>query len=95
MFKVNIVTICYLFRVIREENESFYDNIILQSIRNNQEIPICWIENTLETPLTRSAPYLPSENIVSTSESMENVLPVSVDNAVHVLPVSVDNSLQN
>ena len=46
-----------------EENESFYDNPILESIRNNQEIPICRIENTPETPLTGSTPYLPSENI--------------------------------
>ena len=46
-----------------EENESFYDNPILESIRNNQEILICRIENTPETPLNGSTPYLPSENI--------------------------------
>ena len=37
-----------------EENESFYDNLILESIRNNEEIPICRIENTPETPLIGS-----------------------------------------
>ena len=52
-----------------EENESFYDNLILESIRNNQEIPICRIENTPETPSTGSTPYLPSENMVNTSEN--------------------------
>ena len=46
---------------MREENESFYDNLIFESIRNNEEIPICPIENTPETPLTGSTPYLPSE----------------------------------
>ena len=56
-----------------EENESFYDNLILESIRNNEEIPICRIENTPETPLIGSTPYLPSEN-------MENVRPLSVEN---------------
>ena len=64
-----------------EENESFYDNLILESIRNNEEIPICRIENTPETPLTGSTPYLPSENIVNTSENMENVRPLSVENS--------------
>ena len=29
-----------------DENESFYDNIILEGIRSDQEIPICRIENT-------------------------------------------------
>ena len=57
-----------------EENESFYDNLILKSIRNNEEIPICRIENTPETPLTGSTPYLPSEN-------MENVRSLSVENS--------------
>ena len=64
-----------------EENESFYDNLILESIRNNEEIPICRIENTPDTPLTGSTPYLPSENIVNTSENMENVRPLSVENS--------------
>ena len=35
-----------------EKNESFYDNIILESIINIRKIPICGIENTPETPLT-------------------------------------------
>ena len=64
-----------------EENESFYDNLILESIRNNEEIPICRIENTPETPLIGSPTYLPSENIVNTSENMVNVRPLSVDNS--------------
>ena len=64
-----------------EENEWFYDNLILESIRNNEEIPICRIENTAETTLTGSTPYLPSENIVSTSENMENVRALSVENS--------------
>ena len=37
-----------------EENESFYDNLFLESVRNNQEIPICRIENIPKTPLTGS-----------------------------------------
>ena len=62
---------------MREEN----DNHILESIRNNQEIPICRIESTPKIPLTGSAPYLPSETIVNTSENMENVRPLSVENS--------------
>ena len=58
-----------------EENESFYDNLILESIRNNKEIPICCIENTPKTPLIGSTPYLPSEN-------MEKVQPISVKNSL-------------
>ena len=69
-----------------EENESFYNNLILESIRNNEETPICRIENTAETPVNWKHP-LPSENI-NTSESMENVRPLSVD----VRPLSVENS---
>ena len=42
---------------MEEANESFYDNLILESIRKNQEIPICQIENTPEIPLTGSTPY--------------------------------------
>ena len=64
-----------------EENEPFYDNLILESIINNQEIPLCRIEDTPETPLTGSSPYLPSETIVNTSENMENVRPLSVENS--------------
>ena len=65
-----------------EENEPFYDNLILESIINNQEIPLCRIEDTPETPLTGSTPYLPSETIANTSE---NVLAVSVDDS-HTKP---------
>ena len=58
-----------------EENELFNDNLILESIRNNQEIPIYRIENTSEMLLIESTPYLPSVNIVNTSDNMENLLP--------------------
>ena len=44
-----------------EENESFYDNLILENIRNNQEIPICRNENTPKTQVTGKTPYLPLE----------------------------------
>ena len=64
-----------------EENESFYDNLILENMGNNQEIPICGNENTPETQLTGKTPYLPSEKIVNTSENMENVRSVSVENS--------------
>ena len=57
------------------ENELFNDNLILESIRNNQEIPIYRIENTPEMLLTGSTPYLPSVNIVNTSDNMEDLLP--------------------
>ena len=70
-----------------EENESFYDNLVLESIRNNEEIRI---ENTPGTPLTGSIPYLPSENIVNTSENMENVRPVSVENSRAILENYID-----
>ena len=63
-----------------EENESFYDNLILERIGNNEEIPFCHIKNTPETLLIGSTPCLPSENIVNTSENMENVPPLSVEN---------------
>ena len=70
-----------MLTVTREENESFYDNFISESIRNNQDISICRIENTSETPITGSTPFISSENNVNTSENMKNVLPVSVDNS--------------
>ena len=73
-----------------EANESFYHNLILESIRNNQKIPICRVENTPETPLTGSTPYLPSENIVNTSENMENVRPLSVENSLTKLENYID-----
>ena len=41
------------------ENESFYD-IILEGIRSDKEIPVCKIENTPNTLLIESTPYLPS-----------------------------------
>ena len=66
-----------------EENESFYDNLILESIRNNEEIPICCIENTPETLLIGSTPYLPSEN-------MEKVQPLSVENSLTKLEKYTD-----
>ena len=37
-----------------DENESFYDNIILEGMRSDQEIPICRIENTPNIPLIGS-----------------------------------------
>ena len=40
-----------------EENESSYDNLVLESTRNYQEIPICRIDTTPETTLTGSTPY--------------------------------------
>ena len=78
---------------MEEANESFYDNLILESIRKNQEIPICQIENTPEIPLTGSTPYLPSENIVNTSENMEKVLLVSGDNSRTKLKNYIDESM--
>ena len=87
LLSISLVTFLVYFKVnsynlvMGEANESFYQNLILESIRNNQEIPICRIENTPETPLTGSTPYLPSENIVNTSENMENVRPLSVENS--------------
>ena len=79
-----------MFRVKGEKNESFYDNFLLESIRNNQKIPICQIENTPNTRLTGSTTYLSSENILNTSENLENVLPVSVDNSCTKLENYVD-----
>ena len=73
-----------------EENKSFYDNLILESIRNNEEIPIFRIENTHETPLIKSTSYLPSENIVNPSENMKNVRPLSVENSRTKLENCID-----
>ena len=70
-----------------EENESFYDNLILESIRNNEEIPIFRIENTPETTLIGSTPYLPSKSVVNTSENMEKVRPLSLKNS----PTKLEN----
>lgn len=67
---------------LEKEMKSLYYNFILGSIRNNQEIPpICRIRDTLKIPLTGSTPYLASQKIINTSENMENVLLVSVDNS--------------
>ena len=63
-----------------DENESFYDNIILESIRSDQKIPICRIENTPNTPLIGSTPHLPSTNSVNTSKAIADALPISANN---------------
>ena len=68
----------------------FYHNLILESVKNNQEIPICRIENTPETPLTGSTPYLPSKNTVNTSENIENVRLLSVENSHTKLENHID-----
>ena len=62
------------------ENESFYDNIILEGIRSDQEIPICGIENTPNTRLIGSTPYLPSTNSVNISKAIADALPISANN---------------
>ena len=61
-----------------DENESFFDNIILEGIRSDQEIPICRIEDTPNTPLIESTPYLPSTNSLNTSKATADALPNSV-----------------
>ena len=61
------------------ENESFYD-IILEGIRSDKEIPVCKIENTPNTLLIESTPYLPSTNSVNTSKAIADALPVSANN---------------
>ena len=63
-----------------DKNESFYDNIILEGIRNDREIPVCRIENTSNTPLIGSNPYLPSTNSVNTSKAIADALPISANN---------------
>ena len=68
-----------------DENESFYDNIILEDIRSKnikkyQEIPICGIENTSNTPLIESTPYLPSTKSVNTSKAIADALTISASN---------------
>ena len=63
-----------------DENESFYDNIILEGIRSDQEIPICRIKNTPNTPLPESTPYLPSTNSLNTSKAIADALPISANN---------------
>ena len=63
-----------------DENESLYDNIILKGIRSDQQNPICRIENTPNTPLIRSTPYLPSTNSTNTSKAIADALPISANN---------------
>ena len=68
-----------------DENESFFDNIILEGIRSKnikkyQEIPICRIENTPNTPLIESTPYLPSTKSVNTSKAIADALTISANN---------------
>ena len=53
----------------------FNDNLLLESIRNNQEIHICRLKNLTETPLTGSNFLLAifvntTENSVNISENM-------------------------
>ena len=62
---------------MRDENEWFYNDIILEGRRSDQEIPICIIENTPNTPLIESTPYLPSSNSINTSKAIANTLPIS------------------
>ena len=62
---------------MRDENEWFYNDIILEGRRSDQEIPICRIENTPNTPLIESTPYLPSSNNINTSKAIANALPMS------------------
>ena len=64
-----------------DENKSFYDNIILEGIRSDQEIPICRIENTPNTPLIGSTLYLPSTNSVNKSKAIADALPISANNS--------------
>ena len=60
--------------------ESFYDKI-LESLRSDQDIPICRIENTSNTTLIESTPYLPSANSVNTSKAIADALHISANNA--------------
>ena len=73
-----------------KENELFYDSLILESIRNIQEIHIYRTVNTPNRPFTWSNPYLPSEIIANTSENMGKVLPASVDNSNAKLENHID-----
>ena len=63
-----------------DENELFYDNVILEGIRGDQEIPICRIEDTPNTPLIGSTPHLPSTNSANTSKAIADALPISANN---------------
>ena len=62
-----------------DENESFYDNIILEGIRSDQEISVFRIKNTPNTPLIESNPYLPSTNSLNTYKAIADALPISAN----------------
>ena len=62
-----------------DENELFYDNIILEGIGSDQEIHICRIEKTPNTLLIESTPCLPSTNSGNTSKPIADVLPTSAN----------------
>ena len=62
-----------------DENESFYDYILLGGI-SDQEIPIYSIEKTPNTPLIESTPCLRSRNSVNTSKAIADTLPISANN---------------
>ena len=65
-----------------DENESFYDNIILEGIRSDQEFSIFRIKNTPNTPLIESNPYLPSTNSLNTYKVLQMRFPSQL-----ILPV--------
>ena len=62
-----------------DENELFYDNIILEGIGSDQEIHICRIEKTPNTLLIESTPCLPSTNSGNTSKAIADVLSTSAN----------------
>ena len=66
---------------MRDKNDLFYDNIVLEGIRSDQETLICRIENTPNTPLIELTPYLPSTNSVNTSKAIADALHISANNA--------------
>ena len=71
-----------MFNVIWRRKWNHFIIISYRKHKNNQEIPpICRIKDTPEITLTGSTPYLASQKIINTSENMENVLLVSVDNS--------------
>ena len=72
------------FSICLESLEKKMNHFMITLYQKAQETikkSLCRLENTSETPLTGSTPYLPSENIVNTSENMENVRPLSVKNS--------------
>ena len=71
----------------------FNNNLLLESIRNNQEIHICLLKNTPETPLTGSTFLLTifvntSENFVNISENTccpyQQIICTKIDNYIDV-----------